>query len=150
MPSSRGIRWIARSSVNIITITGAFALIAIAIAVKFPGLAARLPGGIKDVIIPATLFAVMMLFFNSLTNAGKIEGVGEAIASLRVDITGSKTHICERIDTSQFYDRLIEAVKNANRSVDLTNLDDTPLQLYQMPDMTRYFDLVRSLIKEKR
>ncbi len=150
MPSSRGIRWIARSAVNITTIAGSFALLIVAIAAKFPGLAAYLPDGIDEFIIPATLFAVIMLFFSSLTNAGKIEAVDDAVAQLRVDITGAKTHICERIDANQFYDRLMEAVKNANRSVDLTNLDDAPLQLYQIPDMKRYFELVRSLVREKR
>jgi hypothetical protein len=75
--------------------------------------------------------------------------IGARLQELRSGIEGEGHHEGEVCDRSRFYIHMLNALRNATKSVDLTQLDDYAPSHYGTPEMVEYFDLQKKSVRSR-
>jgi hypothetical protein len=138
--------WLYRYWSTIVAVTASLVALTIT-ALKMFGIDKTLPGGPETYLSGAMLLIVIAVHFNVLSLVARQQAANTEISRLRIDVTKAGVHFCERVDANEFYNQFIKMVQSARKSVDLTNLDDVPLELYQIRNMKVYFSTLVGLVR---
>lgn len=71
------------------------------------------------------------------------------VTSLREEVATELTHQAEVCDRQGFYRHMIKALRNARRTVDLTQLDQYAPRHFGTPEMEEYFQLQAKVVREQ-
>jgi hypothetical protein len=79
----------------------------------------------------------------------RADAVRDDVDSLQSMLESDRLHEGEMCDRTSFYRHMLDALRDASNSVDLTQLDSYPPSHYGTPEMVEYFDLQTRMVRER-
>jgi hypothetical protein len=145
----RVLRWIIEEFSTIIVLVSASTI----------AIANRL-GKWNDLAGPALFAIFIALSVRVLQMKYQISGVSKTVdqradnilsdfGSLRRSVESDRLHEAEMCDRPAFYGHMLSALRDVEKSVDLTNLDSYPPGHYGTPAMVEYFQLQTRTVRER-